>query len=100
MTSTEWLNSPDAIERSKKSYAHFDWRTDVSQQREYIADPKKVTIHGFYPFIHYEKRTLKFSKEKGRKEKIRDICYAAHIDRCIYQSVLLISLRQTRRFML
>lgn len=85
MTPTEWLNSPDAIERSKKSYAHFDWRTDVSQQREYIADPKKVTMHGFYPFIHYEKRTLKFSKKKGRREKIRDICYAAHIDRCIYQ---------------
>lgn len=85
MTPTEWLNSTEAVERSKKTYAHFDWRTDVSQQREYIADPQKVARHGFYPFIHYEKRTLKYSKNKGRKEKIRDICYAAHIDRCIYQ---------------
>lgn len=85
MTPTEWLNSPETVERSKKPYAHFDWRTDVSEQREYIADPKKVARHGFYPFIHYEKRTLKYSKKKGRKEKIRDICYAAHIDRCIYQ---------------
>ena len=85
MTATEWLHSKEAVERSKKMYAHFDWRTDISQQREYISDPKKVTEHGFYPFIHYEKRTLKYSKKKGRKEKVRDICYAAHIDRCIYQ---------------
>lgn len=85
MTATEWLQSEDAVERSKKPYAHFDWRTDIGQQREYIADPDKVAEHGFYPFIHYEKRTLKYSKKKGRKEKKRDICYAAHIDRCIYQ---------------
>ena len=85
MTPTEWLNSADAVERSKKPYAHFDWRTDIGQQREYIADPGKIAKHGFYPFIHYEKRTLKYSKKKGRKEKKRDICYAAHIDRCIYQ---------------
>lgn len=85
MTLTEWLNSADAVEHSKKPYAHFDWRTDVGQQREYIADPDKVAKHGFYPFIHYEKRTIKYSKKKGRKTKVRDICYAAHIDRCIYQ---------------
>lgn len=85
MTATEWLNSEDAVNRSKKPYAHFDWRTDIGQKREYIADPCKVAKHGFYPFIHYEKRTLKYNKKKGRKEKKRDICYAAHIDRCIYQ---------------
>lgn len=85
MTPTEWLNSPDAIERSKKPYAHFDWRTDISQQREYIANPDKIAKHGFYPFIHYEKRSIKYSKKKGKKKKVRDICYAAHIDRCIYQ---------------
>lgn len=85
MTPVEWLNSPDAIERSKKSYAHFDWHTDIGQQREYIADPNKIAKHGFYPFIHYEKRSIKYSKIKGKKPKTRDICYAAHIDRCIYQ---------------
>ena len=69
MTPTEWLNSAEAVERSKKPYAHFDWRTDIGQQREYIADPNKVAKHGFYPFIHYEKRTLKYSKKKGKKEK-------------------------------
>ena len=85
MTPAEWLNSAEAVERSKKPYAHFDWRTDIGQQREYIADPSKVTKHGFYPFIHYKKRTLKYNKKKGKKEKIRDICYAAHVDRCIFQ---------------
>lgn len=85
MTTTEWLRSEEAVKRSKKMYAHFDWRTDLGQQREYVADPDKVAKHGFYPFIHYEKRTLKYNRKKGRKEKKRDICYAAHIDRCIYQ---------------
>ncbi|MGM9670080.1 MAG: reverse transcriptase/maturase family protein [Oscillospiraceae bacterium] len=98
MTGTEWLHSEEAIARSKRPYAHFDWRTDIDQQRAYIADPCKVARHGFYPFIHYEKRTLKFNKKKGKKEKIRDICYAAHIDRCIYQyySFLLNSLYNER----
>lgn len=98
MTVTEWLSSKDTVERSKKPYAHFDWRTDIGQQREYIANPDKVANHGFYPLIHYEKRTVKYSKKKGRKEKKRDICYAAHIDRCIYQyySFLLNSLYNER----
>lgn len=85
MTTTEWLRSEEAVKRSKKMYAHFDWRTDLGQQREYVADPDKVAKHGFYPFIHHEKRTLKYNRKKGKKEKKRDICYAAHIDRCIYQ---------------
>ena len=36
--------------------------------------------------------------KKGKKEKIRDICYSAHIDRCIYQyySFLLNSLYNER----
>lgn len=85
MTPTEWLNSADTVERSKKMYAHFDWRTDIGQQREYISDSDKIAKHGFYPFIHYKKHTWKYSKKKGRKEKKRDICYAARIDRCIYQ---------------
>ena len=98
MTGTEWLNSEEAVARSKRPYAHFDWRTDIDQKRAYIVDPHKVASHGFYPFIHYEKRTLKFNKKKGKKEKIRDICYAAHIDRCIYQyySFLLNSLYNER----
>lgn len=85
MTSEEWLNSKEVVNRSKKQYAHFDWRTDIGQQRSYISNPENIAKHGFYPFIHYEKRSIKYSKKKGVKEKVRDICYAAHIDRCVYQ---------------
>lgn len=85
MTSRDWLNSESTVKRSKKPYAHFDLRTDIGKQIAYISDPHKVAAHGFYPFIHYQIKTIKFSKTKGRREKTRDICYAAHIDRCIYQ---------------
>jgi len=85
MTPHDWLNSEDSVKRSKKPYAHFDLRTDVGKQKTYISDPHKVAIHGFYPFIHYQIKMVKFSKTNGPREKSRDICYAAHIDRCIYQ---------------
>ncbi len=85
MTIQDWLNDERTINRSKKSYAHFDCRTDIGQQRAYISSAENVAAHGFYPFIHYEQRMKKFSKEKGPRVKTRDICYAAHIDRCIYQ---------------
>ena len=42
-------------------------------------------ILSFYPFIFYEKKTYKYNKKYGVKEKIRPICYASHMDRCIYQ---------------
>ena len=85
MTSTEWLDSTRTIGRSKKCYAHFDWRTDISQQKQYISNPAGVAKHGFYPLIHYIKSTVKYKKGEGKRPKNRDICYAAHIDRCIYQ---------------
>ena len=85
MTSQEWLNSEDSVKRSKKSYTHFDLRTDISKKRNYISDPHKVATHGFYPFIHYQIKMVKFNKIKGKKVKVRDVCYASHIDRCIYQ---------------
>ena len=85
MTIQEWLTSRATIEKSQRSYAHFDYRTDIGQQQTYISDPKKIEQHGFYPFIHYEQKQVKFNKTTGPKEKLRDICYASHIDRCIYQ---------------
>ncbi len=81
----QWLTDKATIEKSKKNYAHFDVRTDISHCREYISDPKNIASHGFYPFIHYVKKIVKYNKDKGKREKERDICYAAHIDRCIYQ---------------
>ena len=81
----EWINSKDTIEKSKKSYAHFDLRTDISKCQSYIINPQKIATHGFYPFIHYEQIITKYHKRKGKKKKVRDICYASHIDRCIFQ---------------
>ncbi len=53
----------------------------------YISDPTNIVKHGFYPFIHYEKKFNKFTRKDGRgyiKEKSRHLCYSAHIDRYIY----------------
>lgn len=86
MNTQQWINSEKVIKHSKKSYSHFDYRTNVSLCSDYITSPEKVSKHGFYPFIHYEIKMVKFNKNKGKKPpKVRDICYAAHIDRCIYQ---------------
>ena len=85
MIKEEWLSSPKTIEKSRKPYAHFDIRNDISSCANYICDPDKVSTHGFYPFIHYEKDMTKFSGKSGLKPKTRDICYASHIDSCIFQ---------------
>ena len=85
MTAEEWLGSDEAVEKSKRPYAHFDYRTDVGKTKNYISNPENIVHHGFYPFIHYKQIQVKYSKEAGKEEKKRDICYAAHIDRCIYQ---------------
>ena len=85
MTVQEWLYSKETVKRSMRSYAHFDLRTDLSHKRNYISSPEKITKHGFYPFIHYKIKTTVFNRATGIENKERDICYAAHIDRCIYQ---------------
>lgn len=81
----EWLNNPETLKKSSKQYAHFDYRTDISKSKNYISNPQNIIHHSFYPFIHFEKITTKFSKDKGKYDKKRNICYAAHIDRCIFQ---------------
>ena len=80
------------LEKSKKHYAHFDYRTDLSKVINRVKNPEWVSHHGFYPFIHYQVIFHKYKRQevqecaKGKKEqKTRDICYAAHIDRCILQ---------------
>ncbi len=85
MTAEEWLDLDATEEKSKKGYAHFDRRTSMREKKDYVFDPANIAHHGFYPFIHYKKKQIKYSKKKGKKVKERDICYAAHIDRCIYQ---------------
>ena len=80
----EWILKPETVAKSKKYYAHFDCRTDIRKAAKNVTDPNWVAHHGFYPFIHYEKDCSKYTS-KGKKDKKRDICYAAHIDRCILQ---------------
>ena len=84
MTVQEWITNDKVIRHSRKAYAHFDYRTDISVKRAYITDSHNVAHHGFYPFIHYEMVMYRYRKGR-RTKKTRDICYAAHIDRCIFQ---------------
>ncbi len=87
MTDMEaWRTSDAAIRKSQRYYAHFDYRTDLAKCWKQISEPELISRHGFYPFIHYVKDMSKYSAKLGRmKEKHRDICYASHMDRCIFQ---------------
>ena len=81
-----WRNSEKVIKKSRKHYAHFDYRTSLADKWEYISDPDSVAKHSFYPFIHYKQEFDKYNPAtKKKKPKSREICYAAHIDSCIYQ---------------
>lgn len=84
-TIQEWITSKETIEKSRRFYAHFDNRTDISICRDYISNPNNIAAHSFYPFIHYVKDMTKYHRKKGKIPKSRDICYASHIDRCIFQ---------------
>ncbi|MGG7212870.1 reverse transcriptase/maturase family protein [Clostridium nigeriense] len=69
-------------------YAHFDEKFGLNTAWDYITKPNKVARHSFFPFITYDQIFYKVSKKDGKvvvKDKVRPICYSAHIDRCIYQ---------------
>lgn len=88
MDENKWFSDENVIQKSKKAYAHFDLRTNVVKARKYITNPDKIKHHGFYPFIKYVMRYDRFHKVNGKlafDPKEREICYSAHIDRCIYQ---------------
>lgn len=81
----EWFKDPKVLEKSKRKYAHFDLRTNLTKCRKYITNPKNIKQHGFYPFIKYDLEYQKYNKEKGKNTKKRTICYASHLDSCIFQ---------------
>ena len=81
----KWLEDPKTIQKSKKGYAHFDHRIDIRKAAKFIKEPDNITHYGFYPFIHYTMKMKKYNAKTGKKIKKREICYAAHMDRCIYQ---------------
>lgn len=75
-------------------YAHFDAKFGLNSSWEYINNPDKIAKHSFFPFIHHDHISYKYSKrdyergnpqKTGVKEKVRPICYSSHIDRCIYK---------------
>ena len=71
-----------------KSYAHFGKRCTLKDDWvwDYVTDPKNIALHKFFPFISFEKDYTKYNnREKKLKEKTRLLCYATHMDRCIYQ---------------
>ncbi len=81
-----------------RSYRHFDARIELidneflpEEIRGIVENPEEVVKHGFYPFIRFVKKTYKYKhdapKEERRQKEVkgRDIMYAAHIDRYIYQ---------------
>lgn len=83
MTAAEWIKTTEAIAQSKRSYAHFDYRENFSTVNSNLTNSDWITNHGFYPFIHFEQKCVKYNG-KFKKVKCRDICYASHTDRCIY----------------
>lgn len=89
------LEKEDEIKWREKNgypagYSHFDRKIGLRSDSawNYVHNPENISKHAFYPFIHYDQVFYKFSKKNGHnlvKAKTRPICYAAHIDRCIYQ---------------
>ncbi|MBU8909001.1 reverse transcriptase [Desertibacillus haloalkaliphilus] len=74
---------------SMKRYVHFDNKVSFKNIKEKIMDPCWIAQHGFYPFIHFQIKFNKYIKKeiegKRKKEKIREIFYASHVDSYIYK---------------
>ena len=81
--------SAEKIDKSKytiKKYTHFDNKISIVKVINDITNPCWVSQHGFYPFIHFEKKSWKYNKNvREKKPKKRDIYYASHIDSYIYK---------------
>lgn len=72
-----------------KYYTHFDVKKHHNDYEKRVKNKSWVAKHGFYPFIHFQmgmdKYTIESEGKKEIKHKEREIYYAAHIDRYIYQ---------------
>ena len=72
-----------------KFYTHLDIKEHHTNYQKRVQDINWVSKHGFYPFIHFQMNCSKYTSDsegnKYVKEKNRDIYYAAHIDRFIYE---------------
>ena len=73
--------------KEPRKYAHFDEKISLNNIWNYISEPENIKRHGFYLFIHYEKKFSKYRKVDGIgeiQEKSRNLCYSAHVDRYIF----------------
>lgn len=72
-----------------KFYTHLDVKKYHKDYQQRVQSINWVSRHGFYPFIHFQMNCNKYTNDlegnKFIKEKNRDIYYAAHIDRFIYE---------------
>lgn len=72
-----------------KYYTHFDVKKHHKDYENRVENVAWVSKHGFYPFIHFSMKFNKYTNDpqgkKYIKSKERDIFYAAHIDRYIYE---------------
>lgn len=72
-----------------KYYTHFDVKKHHRDYEQRVKNINWVGKHGFYPFIHFQMGMDKYTNDsdgnKYIKHKDREIYYAGHIDRFIYQ---------------
>lgn len=72
-----------------KYYTHLDVKKHHKDYQQRVQNINWVSRYGFYPFIHFKMDCSKYTFiENGKKDikpKERDIYYAAHIDRFIYE---------------
>jgi len=72
-----------------KFYTHLDVKKHHKGYERRVQSINWVAKHGFYPFIHFQMDCSKYTNDaegnKYIKSKERDIYYAAHIDRFIYE---------------
>lgn len=88
-----------------KGYLHFDSKRSIKFLWNYIKNPNNIEKHTFYPLLHYIQITKKYkiNKETGKREKTkpknRDLYYASHRDRAIYQYYAYITNYYYNRYM-
>jgi RNA-directed DNA polymerase len=81
---------PDWFE--PKGYVHFDQPIrHPNQIRALVESSAQVARHPFLPFIHFEKVTRKFKRDKqGFVKKTRPLSYASHTDSQIFRRYCLL----------
>lgn len=72
-----------------RRYIHFDWPVNLDRANGYVLDPQKVAKHNFYPMIRFSVKSVTVKRDRTtgvleKKEKLREISYAAHMDSHIY----------------